>query len=452
MAAGATGAHAQSPGSVVMVRVGGDEEIATRLRGELRRADWKVIELTPRRDQQGRALQDLASGWSAEAAIRARPRSFDVELWVHGRGDDDPGSLELVNAGRSNDAGLLAVRVTEAMRARGLAVQTPSATGAGAVASGSPPSGGASVLTPTPEGLTHGASATPANAGAPGAPRNADATRNGQAPGPTRNPDALVAPRTTTPSGSATNPRPPEPPAPVPPARNTSAAPARTDPKPANPQARNETKPQTAPARTEAETAIDSPPPEPEAESSSAAGGGGHDRFLVLELAPALIWSAGQPGRLGPGGDALLNVSVRPLAYFAFSAFVLGPIVPARLERSEGSAAMRSLITGVGVDLLLDLGRWELQGGVAAASVISWFSATPNDTSGLVARDVVQRTAAMLLRAATLLRLNDLFRLSLRVWIGFGVPELRLSFSQEPVASWGRPLVGGSLGLELALF
>jgi hypothetical protein len=454
MAAGAGVAHAQTPDSVVMVRVSGDEELAARLRGELRRADWKVIELTPRREQQGRALEELATGWSAEAAIRVRPRSFDVELWVAGRGADEPGTLELVNAGKGNDPGLLAVRVTEAMRARGLVIEArmrnPNAggPGAGSTSNASAGSGVATVPPPTSEAIGRVANAPPNPSSTHG-----NAARTAEAPGATRGSgaagtEAPSAPATPRPApsesaGPASKPPQttlgPQPKAPLAPHRNEATPP------------RNEGPP--APGQTTAERtdATATGAAAPEASSSPAADGGASRSVFALELAPALLWSLGQPGHLSAGGDAFFNLRLRPFAHVAFSAFALGPILPFRFEHSDGNVTMRSLIMGVGVDLLLDLGSWELQGGLAGASVLSWFIATPNDDT-LVRHDVSQRTAALLLRAAALFRLAPSSRLSLRAFIGLGVPELKLTFSTEPVASWGRPLLGGSIGLELAVF
>jgi hypothetical protein len=60
---------------------------------------------------------------------------------------------------------------------------------------------------------------------------------------------------------------------------------------------------------------------------------------------------------------------------------------------------------------------------------------------------------AFFVRAGGSYALASVLRLTARVMIGIGVPELRINFvdSSNQVASWGHPLVVATLGLEFAL-
>lgn len=116
---------------MLLVRVPGDDTIVMRLRAELSSYRFRVVELPPAR--RAEVLAQLAEERDAQAALRAKPAAMAVEVYVRGAGAR--ANEELVKAGPGWDATVLAVRVTEAMRARGLAL--PPLTAAGAAAADS---------------------------------------------------------------------------------------------------------------------------------------------------------------------------------------------------------------------------------------------------------------------------------------------------------------------------
>ncbi|HET8937627.1 MAG TPA: hypothetical protein VFN67_29490 [Polyangiales bacterium] len=98
------------------MRVAGDESIVLRLRAELSSYRFRVVE-QPAAARRSKELSELAEERDAQAALRAKPDAMAVELWIRAGGRT---SEELVSAGPGRNPEVLALRVTEAMRARGL--------------------------------------------------------------------------------------------------------------------------------------------------------------------------------------------------------------------------------------------------------------------------------------------------------------------------------------------
>jgi hypothetical protein len=159
------------------------------------------------------------------------------------------------------------------------------------------------------------------------------------------------------------------------------------------------------------------------------------------------------PGHLGPAFDAFLNVRVQPARQFSLSLFALAPVLASQLERSEGNYAQRSIAIGATADLHVLARPLLLTVGIGGTALISFIHPSLNADSEptFVARDSVKRTAAILARTQLALPLTAGVRLSARVAIGMTVPELKLLFQGNEIASWGRPFVAATLGVELAL-
>jgi hypothetical protein len=119
-------AQSDAPVSVLMLRSAGDERLANALRAELVSYRYHVLEITPRPADRSQGLPAMAKKYEVEAAVRVDAGKGAVELWVEHRGSAEPDSDELV-VGPNLRPELLAVRVTETMRARGLRVPVPPA-------------------------------------------------------------------------------------------------------------------------------------------------------------------------------------------------------------------------------------------------------------------------------------------------------------------------------------
>jgi hypothetical protein len=108
-------------GTLLLVRASGDENIVRRILAEPEVADWHVVELAPEPHAARVALAELAASQSADAALRVEPGKAQLEMWVSGATSDAPESLETLSA-QDADQAVLAVRVAEVLRARGLAL------------------------------------------------------------------------------------------------------------------------------------------------------------------------------------------------------------------------------------------------------------------------------------------------------------------------------------------
>jgi hypothetical protein len=428
-------AAAQSSGTVVVVRVPGDERIVIRLRAELRSHAWRVIEITPRGEQARRSLETLAANRGASAALRARPHQLAIELWTMPQGDQETaGSEELIVAtGAGADAGVLALRVSEALRARGVGpthVEGPS----GATAR------------PNVDSRKTGASPSGREAGSTiQASSESDQARSGTGQGSDGS-AASVDNAPVAPDAQTSQPQ-----APQPAASNETREAASSDSAPAaDGGERNQpAKPET---ETDAETdapskadgnAADEADVETETELETA-----EPSLLYLELAPAV---GASPGGFSPRFDAWVNLRLQPSAAFSLSAFVLVPLLQGRVRGDEGSASVRTLAAGAGADLQLDLRSWEVSAGVAVASLITWIRNVEKQDP-FMAHDQTLRTPAVLARLGLALRVGRGTQLSARLLVGFSIPEkIRIQFPSGDAKTWGLPFVTLALGMQFAL-
>jgi hypothetical protein len=132
---------------------------------------------------------------------------------------------------------------------------------------------------------------------------------------------------------------------------------------------------------------------------------------------------------------------------------VLAPLLQAPIEAAGGTGSVSTLLVAGSVDLHVPLQAFELSFGLAAGAMFSWISAqAERGNAMLMHQDVpLQRTAALLARAGASYQLVDQLRVTARAMAGVGVPELKISFGKQEVASLGLPLIVATLGLELAL-
>lgn len=128
---GALGPH-ELETAIVIVRTARDARVVKRVRAELEAWPVRVIELGPTRELQGTALVELARAHDAEAVVRVHAPQRRVELWVARPIDAELGSLETITAEADVPGGdeILAVRVTEALRAWDIGAVDPVRAGA----------------------------------------------------------------------------------------------------------------------------------------------------------------------------------------------------------------------------------------------------------------------------------------------------------------------------------
>jgi hypothetical protein len=353
--------------------------------------------------------------------LRARPSQLAVELWVAAAGDRDKAGSEEVLAGPRADVGVLALRVNEVLRARGLvpahlddhnasSVATPSDTDS-TKKSGSAAAATPEEATPTSAAVT-GETATPAAAAAAAAAASAA--------------DKPVLP--TQPAQ----------------AEQHAAAPPPT---PAPPPTAAEPTPEPADTASDSDSSPAEESSEPEADGGGLPSQPGFPALVYVELAPALVLS---PGHLGPRFDAFVNVRLQPADAFSFSLSVLVPLAGSPVNSAAGSAQVRTLAAIGGADLQLPFADWEFSAGAGAGALITWIHGS-KPPPNYQARDETQRTFTLLARVGLAWRISSVVRLSTRVLVGFSIPELRITFPDTKEVTWGMPYVTGALGLEFAL-
>jgi hypothetical protein len=103
---------------ILLVRTPGDEDSISRLRPELRDGGWHLLEIRPDPRLEMESLALTAERERVAAAVRVDAAHAAVELWVHRA----QGSISetFTATGERSSGRVLAVRVAEALRARGL--------------------------------------------------------------------------------------------------------------------------------------------------------------------------------------------------------------------------------------------------------------------------------------------------------------------------------------------
>jgi hypothetical protein len=388
------GASHERQGAILLVRTRGDARLVRRIRPELDANGWRVLEVGPDPELDAVPLAELAARHSATAAIRVQPARAQVELWMARALGADGGALETLSVpGPRPNERVLALRVTETLRARWLKLGPATTSSDSASVSGPAPAAAES----TPRKPTQ---AQPAADREPAAQRDAE-------------PDAPAAPR-----GRET-----------PPKRERTQAP--------------EKRPEADASEAQAREAEEDEEPEPE---NAAPVAPLRVPQLWLELAPALALS---PGGVGPGLDVWASARLQLGSDWSLAALAIVPVWSAPMEEPEGSARVRMLMLGGAADYLLGARAWQLSAGLGVASLLSLMSGTTEPPFD--GKDVIVPAVGPFARAALHLDLTGGLRLCARALVGASFPEIRVRFAERDAARWGRPFFVATLGIELPL-
>jgi hypothetical protein len=117
MLAQASDAGRSTPRLILLLRTPGDDDTMVRLRLELTDGGWRILELRPD-PLEAESLAATAERERVAAAVRVDAPHGSVELWV--RRDEGAVTEEFSALGEPSSGHVLAVRVAEALRARGL--------------------------------------------------------------------------------------------------------------------------------------------------------------------------------------------------------------------------------------------------------------------------------------------------------------------------------------------
>jgi len=108
---------------ILLVRTRDDEAVITQLEAELQASAWELVEIRLDSRFGQRPLSELAARNNASAALRVHAERSEIEVWTAAPVGDEPTSAasETLRVDEdSSDGRVMALRATEALRARGL--------------------------------------------------------------------------------------------------------------------------------------------------------------------------------------------------------------------------------------------------------------------------------------------------------------------------------------------
>jgi hypothetical protein len=166
------------------------------------------------------------------------------------------------------------------------------------------------------------------------------------------------------------------------------------------------------------------------------------------QIAPTVLVA---PGGVGPTGHASVGLRYQWTPRLSSRAFVVLPVVAGNVRGPGGRAEVGVGLAGMGLDLALThpASDWMLLvGGAVAAARIR--TVGTSESLLLERADTVYSVVPALL-ATIQRRLSGRASLGFEVMSGISVPRPIILFGERETAHWGRPLVGASLTLDLAL-
>jgi hypothetical protein len=156
------------------------------------------------------------------------------------------------------------------------------------------------------------------------------------------------------------------------------------------------------------------------------------------------------PGGVSPAADILLMPRWMPTNNVIARGVVAVPLTSPELTSTEGQATVKEWLLGATVDwspLSAD-SVWaaSLGAGLGAVRVQSQGTANPP----YVSSNGDAWAWLPFAHAGTSRRLgSSAMRLGVDVWVGVSLPEIAILFPSRQIATWGRPLAGVSLALQI---
>jgi hypothetical protein len=128
------------------------------------------------------------------------------------------------------------------------------------------------------------------------------------------------------------------------------------------------------------------------------------------------------------------------------------PLSSPGIERSEGRVELRALLAGAGVRFLITTraSRWgpSVDLGVMAISLRSTGIGNPGFRSGTSSAV----TAAPFARAGIAFAVTPLFRLRADLLGSVSVQNISVQIAKHEVATWGKPMILSSVGVDFGWF
>jgi hypothetical protein len=170
---------------------------------------------------------------------------------------------------------------------------------------------------------------------------------------------------------------------------------------------------------------------------------------LHLHTGAAVSWA---PGGLSPAGQARLGLGWRASRWLSFELTVLAPVAPAVISADKGQADAYLLMLGLAGRLHLGQPHWwvrpSLAAGVAAAMLFLRGQVAEEHKEKYEGGNDLAATGLPYVEGTVVLPLSRRVRLSASCLVGVAFPRAKIEL---PEAYWGRPMLGGGLGLEVDL-
>jgi hypothetical protein len=406
-------------GTVLIVRMPKDAAVVARIRAELEANDLWVREVGPDSASARAPLPLLAANAGARAALRMQVARSAIELWVASEGGASGGGEIVRLPNDDRDDALLAVRATEAMRARGLRLpRRGDGSSAPAAVSGdgrtTAPGGTPSTTTADPNATRSEAAEVERARKLAEAERQAEAQR--------QEAERLEAQRKAEAERQAER-----------------EAEARAE-------AEREAD-ERAEAEAEAQRQTEREAEESENEQLARSDDG--PSLLFAEFGPAIAVS---PGGATPSFAAFASFRLQPSASWSVSALGILPFAGGAVESDTESneATLRSFMLGGMFDLHAAVAGVEISAGAGSAVLITRMRA---DFAAPMFKKVPvddQVTGAILARAGVHFTIAPRIRFGARVLFGLAIPQLEVHLADDK-ATWGRPFVLAALTLDFGL-
>jgi len=194
--------------------------------------------------------------------------------------------------------------------------------------------------------------------------------------------------------------------------------------------------PPPAPLVIEHEPALTSPPPPLPPRT----------QLLTADLGMAYAW---ETSALSNYASARFGLTLSPTPTFSLSSFAMLPLQESQVSQSEGTASVHSTLFGLGGDAHLRWGR--LGASLGAGALLAVLSVTGEAAPPYQGQHDRLFAAVPFIRVSGSARVADWLGLNLEFLAGVATPPTVVRLDLEDVAEWGRPLLTGSLTLQLGV-
>jgi hypothetical protein len=168
---------------------------------------------------------------------------------------------------------------------------------------------------------------------------------------------------------------------------------------------------------------------------------------FTLEIAPAVV---GAPGGVPLTASLLVGARFLP-GSFGPAAIAVVPLFPARLDGPEGTADVRAALLGAGLHVSPRPPGTALRPSVEVGLAGVWLLISGAARTGYAGKTDNLLFAAPYLRAGASLSISPQIALRASALGAVALPEPVVRFAGRDAATFGRPLLLGSGGLEITL-